>query len=120
AQVEVPGIRAHQVGIAVVVVVGKSGASGPAAVAHPRLLGDIGESAVTIVSVKNVAAQAGDVKVGPAVVVVVAYCAAHGEGAGRGHAGVIADISESAVAIVVVQRSARRLALERSVKPGGI
>src|SRR5207253_3956976 len=70
AELEVHVIGHHEVEIAVVVVVGKSRAGGPAAVAHPRLFSYIGESAITIVSVKDVAAQAGDAKVWPAIVAV--------------------------------------------------
>src|SRR5205823_10343187 len=69
----------HQIEIAVAVVVGKGRAGGEAAIAHACLLGQVSKSAVAIVAIKHVPAQAGDVNIWPAIIVVIAHRAAHGK-----------------------------------------
>ena len=69
--------------------------------------------------VEHVAAEAGDVEIGPAVVVDVAHGAAHGE-AGRSDAGFGGDVGEGAVVIVMEERASGLLALERHLYCGRV
>ena len=102
----------HQVEIAVAVVVGKGRAGGEAAIAHACLLGYVSKSAVAIVAIKHVPAQAGDVNIRPAIIVIVAHGAAHGK-ARRADARSIGHICESAIVIVVIKRAAGLFAFQR-------
>ena len=110
-EMKIDVIGDHQVEIAVAVVVGKGRAGGEAAIAHPRLLGHVSKSAVAIVAIKHVPAQAGDVNIWPAIIVVVAHRAAHGK-TGIAHAGLIGHIGERAIVIVVIKRAAGFFALQ--------
>ena len=65
-------------------------------------VGDVGESAVAVVVIENVAAELGDEEIGKAVVVVIAPDAAEAV-AGAGDAGLFGDIGESAVAVVAIE-----------------
>ena len=58
------------------------GAGGIALIANSSFGGYIRERAVAVVAVENISAQAGDVEIGPAIIVVVADSTALGE-AGR-------------------------------------
>src|SRR5512143_3940524 len=74
-----PGIVSYvEIEMPVFVIVDESRAGAPAAVSKPRPVGDIGKGAVVVVSVKDVASEAQNINVGPAVVVIVADSAAHG------------------------------------------
>ena len=76
-EVKIDIIRDHQVEETIAIVIAKRGAGGPASVGNAGLGGHVGESAVAVVVVKNVATEAGHVKIGPAVVVVVTDCSTH-------------------------------------------
>ena len=80
-EVEVDVVGDHQVDESVTVVVAERCAGRPAPISDASLGGDVGEGAVSVVVIEDVSTQAGDVEVGPAVVVVVADGAAHGEAA---------------------------------------
>ena len=66
-------------------------------------IGDVGERAVAIVVIKDIASELGDKEIGEAVVVVVAPNAAEAI-AGAGDAGFVGDVGERAVAVVVIKR----------------
>ena len=66
------------------------------------LFADVGERAVAVVVIQHVFAVVGDVKVGPAVVVVVADADALAP-AGVDEAGFFRDVGERAVVIVVIK-----------------
>ncbi len=84
-KVKVDVVGDHEIDEAIAVVVAESGAGGPAAVGDSGFCGHVGEGAVAVVAIENIPAEAGDVDVGPAIVVVVAHGAAHRE-ARRGNA----------------------------------
>ena len=69
--------RDEQVELSVVVGIEETGARTPAAAAHARARGHVGESAISVVAVQRVAAESGEVQILEAVVVVVADRDAH-------------------------------------------
>ena len=98
----------EQIEPAVVVVVEPDRARRPAGRGDARLLGDVGERAVAVVVVQRAAAVRGDEDVGVAVVVVVGDGAAHAELRAAGDAGLVGDVGERAVAVVLVERVLER------------
>src|SRR6266851_9111676 len=74
---------------------------------HTRFVGYLSESAVAIVVVQDVSAILGHVKIGKAVVVVVAPNATETVSC-AGNAGCFGNIRKGAVAIVSIERIARR------------
>ncbi len=113
-QVEIHVIGHHQIKVAVAIIIAERCASGPAAVGDASLLGHVSESAVAIIFEKFVSAQAGQINIGPAVVVVVTHRSAHGE-TWRGKPGFFRYVGKSSVMIVVIQRPSRSLSLNRHV-----
>ena len=75
AQVDV--VRDEQVEMSVVVVVAEGGPGRPAGIADSGARRDIGERAIAIVAEEMIGAEAGDVEVFPAVVVVITGRYAH-------------------------------------------
>ena len=72
-EIDIDVIGNIQIKVAIVVVVAEGRAGSPAAgIAHASLRCDIGKRAVVIVAVENSAIEIGNVKIFPAVVVVVA------------------------------------------------
>ena len=69
------------------------------------LVGHIGEGAIAVVVIENVAPELRDVEIGKAVVVVVAPDAPQAV-AGAGNAGLFGDVGEGAVAVVAIERVA--------------
>src|SRR5882762_8313373 len=118
-EMEIDVVGNHEIEKTVAIVVAKSSASRPAAVGNAGFASDIGEGAVAIIFVKDVAAEASDVEIGPAVVVVVSHRAAHGKARSR-QAGFGGDIGERAVVIIVVQSALARLSLDGHSDSGGI
>src|ERR1051326_5511978 len=110
----------HQVEIAIMVVITEGSTGGPAAVGDAGFLGYVSESSVAVVAIENVATEAGDVKIGPAVVVVVAHRAAHRELARSRDAGLVGHVGKRSIVIVMVECAARGLALERAFDAGGV
>ena len=98
----------HQVEPAVVVVVEPDGARRPAGRGDTGFVGDVGEGAVAVVLVERAAPVGGDQDVWVAVVVVVGNGAAHPELAAAGDAGLVGDVGEGAVAVVLVERVLQR------------
>src|SRR5271170_248247 len=109
---EIDVVGDHEVHKPVAIIVAKSRTGRPAAIGHASLGGHVAKGAVAIISIKDVAAEAGDVDVWPAVIVVVAYRAAHGK-AGLRQAGFCGDIGKRAVMIIVVQGALAGLPLNR-------
>src|SRR6185437_14482269 len=83
-------------------------------IAYASLGGHIGECPVPIVAVKDVGAQAGDVNIGPAIIVIVARRAAVGP-AGGSDAGLVGHVRKSTIVIVVVKGATRGLVLQGHV-----
>src|SRR5882762_8670549 len=101
-EMEIDVVGNHEVEKTVAIVVAKSSAGRPAAVGNTGFGSDIGEGAVAIIFVKDVAAEAGDVEIGPAVVVVVQSALARLSLDGHSDSGGIGEIDvEPAIAIVV-------------------
>src|SRR5882762_6843736 len=109
-KIELGVVCDHQVNQAVSVVVAESGSGRPPPVGHSRLCGYIGKSPITVVAIQDISVQAGDVDIGPAVVVVVAYRAAHGKARSRDPR-LVSHIRERSVMIVVVQGASTLLVL---------
>ncbi len=75
--------------------------------AHAGLVRHVGKRAIAVVVIEDVLAVLRDVKIGEAIVIVVAPDAAQAIGVAR-HAGLLRDVRERAVAVVVVERVAGR------------
>src|SRR5882762_1960020 len=118
-EMKVDVVGDHKVEKTVAIVVAKGGARGPPAVGNAGFGGDIAKGAVAIILVKDVAAEASDVEIGPPIVVVVSHRATHGKAWSR-EAGFGSDIGERAVVIVVVQSGLARLSLNGHSDGGGI
>ena len=103
-RIEIHIVRHKQIELTIAVVVQKTATCAPAVFGsgNAGLLGYIGESAVAIVVVENVASKIGDEEIVEAVVVVVADTTGLSP-AGAGQAGLFGDIGEGAVTIVVKQ-----------------
>src|SRR2546426_8309616 len=98
-----------QVQPTVVIVVKPYRARSPARQSQSGLIGHVGERSVAVVVVQNATSVSGDEQVRISVVVIVAYRYTHAESGARGDAGLFRYISERAVAIILVERVARRL-----------
>ena len=92
--------------VAVIIDKGASGAPGFAVACNAGLFADIGERAVTIVVIQNVFAVIGNVKIFPAVVVVIADANALAP-SGAEQAALPNDIGKGAIMIVVVEMAGR-------------
>jgi len=88
--------------VAVIIDKGASGAPGFAGACNAGLFADIGERAVTIVVIQNVFAEVSDVKIFPAVVVVIADADALAP-SGVEQAALPSDIGKCTIMIVVVE-----------------
>ena len=111
-QLEVHVVRHHQIDKSIAVVVRKGRSGGPPAVGNSCLCRHIRKGAIAIVAVKHVAAQTRHVDVRPAIVVVVAHRAAHGE-ARRRHPGLDRYIGKGSIVIVVEERTGSLFARDR-------
>ena len=101
-QIDVHIVRDIQVEVAIIVVIAKGGAGTPAiGITYASFDGDIGESAIVIIVVEHRIFEIGDVKVFPAIVVVVAHRHSETPAAAR-EARLNGHISESAVMIVAI------------------
>src|ERR1043166_7484637 len=117
---KIPVVGDHQAPIRILVVITAGSTRGPAAVGAAGFLGYVSESSVAVVAIENVATEAGDVKIGPAVVVVVAHRAAHRDLARSRDAGLVGHVGKRSIVIVAVECAARGLALERAFVAGGV
>ena len=118
-EMKIDVVRDHQIEEAVSVVVAKRRARGPAAIGNAGFGGDISESAVAIVVIKDIAAETSEIQIRPAVVVIVAHGSAHGKTA-RVQAGLFGDIGECAVAIIVIKGAGSFLALQSHLDAGSV
>src|SRR5258708_31490250 len=91
--------------MAVIIEIEKARGDRPPAGRYSSFLGHIRESAVAIVVVQDIFAVAGDVKIGEAVIVIVAHGHAHAvvAVAGGGKARGLSNVHETAIAILPVQ-----------------
>ena len=105
-QIEIDVIRHDQIDKTVAIVIAKSGAQLTIGLPHSGLGRDIGKGAVTIVPIKNIPAKAGDIKVGPAIIIKISDGAAHRE-TGMANARFFGDVGKSPIVIVVIKRAAR-------------
>src|SRR5262249_30738357 len=78
------------------------------------LFRDIRESSVAVVTVKDVSAEASNVEIGPAIVLVISDCAAHGKARCR-DSGFVGDIRKRSVVIVVIEGAASFLSFDGHV-----
>jgi hypothetical protein len=101
-EVKVDIVDDHQIDKSVVVVVAERSSCGITAIANVSLFSDVGEGAVSVVAVKNVAAEACEIEVGPPVIVVVSNGATVRE-ALTVQAGLCCDVGKGAVMIVVIK-----------------
>src|SRR5579862_7764802 len=110
----------HQIYKTIVIVIAEGGTHGVAPVGDTRLTRNIGEGTITVISVEHVPTQTSNVEIGPAVVVVVAHSTAVGKSAGCGDAGLVCNVGESPIVIVVVEGTARPLVLLHHVDGGRV
>jgi len=94
--------RFNPVKAAIAVVINKTCPSAPSAAAHPGFGGDVGEGAIAIVVVENVAAKVGNQEIHVAVVVVVTGGHTHSVQAAL-KASLLRHVSERPIAIVPVK-----------------
>jgi hypothetical protein len=106
-EVEINVVGDHEIDKAIAIVIAKRSAHRPTAIRYPRLFGYIGEGAVGIVVVEDVATVTGYANIGPAIVVIVSDRAAYGE-AGK-PTPAFSVTSVKAVSVVVIEGSARFL-----------
>ncbi len=109
----------HEIDKSISVVVTEGGSSRPSAVGHTSFCGHVGEGAISVIAIEDVAAQAGHIKVRPAVVVVVSYSSAHSK-AWRGKARFCRHIGKSAVVVVMVKNAEALRAFHRHFNRWGI
>src|ERR1035441_231657 len=88
-------------------VVTERGASGPRSDRHTGSFRCVGKCSIVVVAIEAVFAIVGHVQIGPAVIVVIAYCAAVSP-AGVGGTGFGGHLGERAVVVVVKERGVRR------------
>ena len=81
--------------------------------------GHIGKRAISVVPVQHVSAQAGQVKIRPAIVVVISNSTTHAE-TRRVEAGTLGYVGKGAVVIVMVERTFGLLSLERHLDCGRV
>src|SRR5260221_1923366 len=105
--IEVDETANEQIEFAVIVVVKPDGAGRPTRGGEAGFFGNVGESAVAIVAIENVAAILGNVEIGEAVPVVISDCNTHSVAATR-YAPLLRDVAAGVVAIVFVKRVAQR------------
>src|SRR6266702_6157104 len=118
AEIDVSGN--HQIDKTVSVIVSEGRSSRViAGICEPRCLGDVGEGSVAMVAIEDILAEAGDEKIGPAVVVVVANRGAVSE-AGRTDPGLRGYVGECSIVIVVVERAMCHHSLERLFDGGSV
>ena len=114
---EVHEVADEEIQASVVVVIKPYGAGGPAGSGDAGFRGDVGESAVAVIVIKNAAGILRDVKVGESVAIVISDCDAHAVGV-AGHAGFFGDVGKSAVAIVAIERVTQWLRQARKNRSG--
>src|SRR5262249_1120728 len=105
--IEVDEAADEQIKTAVVVVIEPDGAGSPSRRGHAGFLGNVSESAVAVITVKNALAVLRDVEIGEAVPVVVADSSTLPVSA-CGDTGFLRHVCERAIAVVVVKRVAQR------------
>ena len=120
-RIEVDVVGDEQIEAAVAVVVEEAAAGAPALrrSRHAGLLGHVGERAVAVVVVEDVAAPVADEQIVEAVVVVVADAAALSPARMR-QPGLARHVGEGAVAVVVEQVTGRLRRLHRRIEAGAV
>ncbi len=109
--VELSELADEKVKLSIIVVVEPDGARTPARRSHPSLFCDVGEGAVAIVAVENVATILSDVKIGKTVAVVVADGNTHSISP-TGHSGPLRNVGKRPVAVVAVESIPQWLGLD--------
>src|SRR6266516_1349663 len=92
----------EQIQFAVVVIVEPDSAGGPSGCGHPGPVGNVGKSAIAVVVIKNIASVTRNVKIDPAIAVIIGGSYAHAESAAC-HACLVGYFRETAIVIIVVQ-----------------
>ena len=118
--VEVDIVGHHEIELSVAVVINERAAVAPgfAVSGYPRLLADLGEGAVDVV-IETILTVVSNVKILPAVVVVIADAYALAPSS-CGQTRPYRDINKRAVVVVVVEVAGRRLSGRKTLKCGAI
>src|SRR3982751_5155469 len=103
--IEVDIIRYEQIKLAVVVVINKSRAGGPACIANTSAFRDVAEGAVAIIFQKTICSETGYVDIVPAVVIVVADGYSHAP-TDIGKTRFVCEVGKGAVAVIVIESAA--------------
>src|SRR3954469_9766452 len=116
SQIEIDIVRTDEIEIAVAIVIYERATRAPCftGTRHPGLLSDFGEDG-TIIAIEAVLAVVGDVKVFPAIVVVVpdAYALSP---AGRPQASLLGHIGKRSVVVIAVEAVRRALAFGEALE----
>src|SRR5260370_34501176 len=106
--------------MAVIVIIAEGGARAPASrVSYPGFSRDIGERAIAVVVVEHATIEIGNIKVFPAVIVVVADGGAKSPTAMR-EARLGRHIGESAVVVIVVELAGVALLCSQILERGAV
>src|SRR5882672_367842 len=100
--------RDKEIQLAVVVIIEPDGTGGPAGRPNTGFIRDIGEGAVAVVVIKNIAPVTGYVEIDPAIAIVITGGDTHAEGS-AGHSGFVGHIREGAIVVVVIKSILERL-----------
>src|SRR5438045_9004449 len=98
------GVGNEKVKVAITLKVYEAGARAPSLLLIPKTsrFCNVGESAIPVITIKDVLSEAGTKNVVEAVVVVISYAYSTSP-AGKAQAGLFSDVGKSAVTIVLVQ-----------------
>ena len=120
-EIEVHIVGDHEVEMAIAVVIDEGAAVAPgfAGASDARFFAYVGESAVAVVVIEDVFSVVGDVKIFPAVVVIVADAHALAP-TGVREAGFLRDVGKGSVVIVVVEVARRSSLGGRCVESGAV
>src|SRR5260221_11295203 len=94
----------HKIEIPVVIIITERRSSRPSAIGNSSRLSNIGEGSVAVVPEQLVSAEAGEIKIRPSVVVVIADRAAHRE-ARRSQPRFSGNVGKCSAVIVWIQQA---------------
>src|SRR6266498_792517 len=106
--------RDKEIELAVVVIVEPNGAGGPAWRGHTGLLAHIRKRPISTVMIEDVSSVAGNVKILPAVAIVITRGHAHTE-ASPCHAGFLGDVGECSIVIIMIKRVLERFCRSKKI-----
>src|SRR5882672_3121960 len=100
--------RDKEIQLAVVVIIEPDGTGGPAGRPNTGFIRDIGEGAVAVVVIKNIAPVTGYVEIDPAIAIVITGGDTHAKRA-AGHSGFVGHVCKRPIMIVVIKGIPQRL-----------